>query len=221
MSELLELNSQIQSCQKCPQLITYIEGVAKNKVKRFMDQEYWGKPVPSFGDQNARLFIVGLAPAAHGANRCGRMFTGDSSGDWLFKALYETGFANQPQSLSANDGMELNDAYVSSVIHCAPPANKPSREEIQNCSSYLSKEIEALKEMKVLLCLGQISFKQVCNVLGLGKHKFGHGVVLSGLKDFSILSSYHPSRQNTQTGRLKWAEWLSVFELAKAMIKKH
>lgn len=207
-----DINHQIIQCSKCPRLIEYIDIVAKNKVKRFRQENYWGKPVPGFGDHDAELMIVGLAPAAHGANRTGRMFTGDSSGDWLYKALYETGFANQPESVAIDDGLRLKNAYIVALAHCAPPQNKPAREEILNCREYLMKHIEAMKEVKVYLALGQLAFTNLCQIFQLKGLKFGHD------KDFPlnnaqrIITSYHPSRQNTQTGRLLWQDWIAVFE---------
>jgi len=193
--------------------------VAVNKVKRFRDQDYWGLPVPGFGDNNARLLIIGLAPAAHGANRTGRMFTGDSSGDWLSRAMFETGFANQPTSISKDDGLVLKDAYITAIARCAPPKNKPTSQEIQNCSVYLKQEIKILKNVKVVLCLGAIAFNTYLGINSMEKLKFSHGAIYKINDNKVLMASYHPSRQNTQTGRLKWEEWIKVFETAKKIIQ--
>lgn len=229
--------------------------VARTKVRRFKDWDYWGKPVPGFGDPDAWLLIIGLAPAAHGANRTGRMFTGDDSGNWLYRALYETGFANQPTSTSVDDGLRLTGCYITATCRCAPPQNKVTPAEIRNCSSYLVEELRILKNIKVILCLGRVAFDSFCRLNGLKGMEFAHGRTSqlplqpsdlpdgkAGLPDrqagslkgephppgnrevFSplgaggkrgeirtLIASYHPSRQNTQTGKLKWSEWLSVF----------
>ncbi len=222
-----KLREEIISCRRCPRLISYIEEVGRRKVRRFKDQYYWSKPLPGFGDTNARLLIVGLAPAAHGGNRTGRMFTGDSSAQWLAKALYETGFANKPYSVSKDDGLTLDGVYITAVVRCAPPQNRPVAEEIKNCRPYLIRELSLLKNLKVILCLGHIAFNGTLKALqelfpsasskGL---KFKHGKVykIEGLP-YTLLASYHPSKQNTQTGRLKWEEWISVFKKAKELLK--
>ena len=212
MSNQLDLiNSEIVDCQRCDRLAPYIRKVAVDKVRRHAGFEYWGRPVPGFGDPNPKVLCVGLAPAAHGANRTGRMFTGDSSGDWLFKALYESGFANQPNSDYQGDGLELRDMYIGSVIHCAPPQNKPLASEIEHCGRFLEKELKAFKELKVILTLGGISFNLICKKLGTGKLMFGHHKKHELSNGVTLISSYHPSRQNTNTGRLKPAT--SVFHL--------
>ncbi|HXH20127.1 MAG TPA: uracil-DNA glycosylase [Chitinophagales bacterium] len=210
-AQLAALAKQIVNCRRCPRLVEFRREVAEKKVKRFNDWRYWGKPVPGFGDPNAEVLIIGLAPAAHGANRTGRMFTGDSSGDWLYRALYETGFANQPASFSRDDGLVLKKVFVTAVCRCAPPGNKPLPSEMENCSDYLEKEIELLPNVKVVLCLGQIAFSRYCRLHSLKRLEFSHGKKFR-LRDGKILlSSYHPSRQNTNTGRLKWNDWLKVF----------
>ncbi|GIV32905.1 MAG: uracil-DNA glycosylase [Chitinophagales bacterium] len=221
MSQLLvSLSQKIITCRKCPRLVTYREEVARTKVRRFLQQSYWGKAVPGFGDDQASLFIIGLAPAAHGANRTGRMFTGDASGDWLYRALYETGFANQPQSVAADDGMTLQDAYISAVVRCAPPGNKPLPSEIENCSTYLQQELLLLGKAKIFLCLGHIAFRQFCRISRLQGLQFGHGLRYPLHKGKWLFCSYHPSRQNTQTGRLTWEAWIAVFKEVRATLQK-
>jgi uracil-DNA glycosylase len=213
-----KLAKEIAACTKCPRLTVYTRGIAEKKVRRFNDWTYWGKPVPGFGDANAELLIIGLAPAAHGANRTGRMFTGDSSGDWLYRALYETGFANQPNSASKDDGLQLTNVFISAVARCAPPDNKPLPEEIANCSPYLEKEIELLHNVKVILCLGHISFNHYCKLHGLKGLDFAHGKKHKLNNGITLVTSYHPSKQNTQTGRLKWEDWLRVFSEIRTML---
>jgi uracil-DNA glycosylase family 4 len=194
----------------------YIREIAKNKVKRFQDQSYWGKPLSGFGDINAKLLIVGLAPAAHGGNRTGRMFTGDSSGDWLAKALYKNGFSSKPISEAKNDGLVLNNVYITAAIRCAPPQNKPTREEMQNCFDYLQQEFKILKNVTVILCLGKIAYDTTCKLVQIKPEKFGHNKLFEHDR-IKILTSYHPSKQNTQTGRLTWKQWFEVFQKAKYM----
>ena len=195
----------------------YRNKIAKEKVKRFKDQKYWGRPLTGFGDPRAQLLILGLAPAAHGGNRTGRMFTGDSSGDWLAKVLYDFGFANKPASISIDDGFRLNNAYITASVRCAPPQNKPTKDELANCSDYLKIELEILRDVKVIICLGKIAFDSCCKLLGIKGAKFSHAKSFSH-KEFKIISSYHPSRQNTQTGRLKWDQWSKVFFKAKRVL---
>ena len=220
MKELERLREEIISCQRCPRLSEYIREVARKKVRRFANEDYWGRPLPGFGDPGAELLIVGLAPAAHGGNRTGRMFTGDSSGNWLARALYETGFANKPESVSRNDGLELRNAYITAVVRCAPPENKPTKEEMENCNSFLVRELEILRDVKVILCLGSIALKGTLMALKrlyptaqLKGIKFGHNLLYrsQGLP-YTLITSYHPSKQNTQTGRLRWEDWIRVFE---------
>ncbi|MGI0073034.1 MAG: uracil-DNA glycosylase [Nitrosotalea sp.] len=211
------LNYKIVSCEKCPRLVLYRNKIAKEKVKRFKDQIYWGKPLTGFGDSNAQLLIVGLAPAAHGGNRTGRMFTGDSSGDWLAKVLYDFGFANKPTSTTVDDGLELNNAYITAALRCVPPENKPAKNELTNCSDYLKLEFEILKNVNVIICLGKIAFDSCCKLLGIKGIKFSHAKFFSH-NEFKILCSYHPSRQNTQTGKLKWNQWAKVFSKAKRIL---
>lgn len=212
------LNRKITECTKCPRLSQYVRDVARKKVRRFMDEKYYGKPLTGFGDVNARLLIVGLAPAAHGGNRTGRMFTGDSSGDWLAKVMHRYGFASIPTSQDTNDGLILRDAYVTAAVRCAPPQNKPTREEMENCFGYLQEELKILGNVSVILCLGRIAYDTTCRLLGIRPEKFGHGKVFRHER-YKILTSYHPSRQNTQTGRLSWKEWSAVFAKAKRLAR--
>ena len=216
MEGIKSLNGRITRCTKCPRLASYIREVAKNKVRRFADCEYYGKPLPGFGDVNARLLIVGLAPAAHGGNRTGRMFTGDSSGDWLARAMHGAGFATQPASQAADDGLVLCNAYVTAAVRCAPPQNKPTREEMGNCFGFLEQELRILQNVQVILCLGMIAYKSVCRLLDARPEKFGHNRVFS-YSGYDVVTSYHPSRQNTQTGRLTWQQWQAVFTRARRM----
>ena len=210
MYTLDKLHARIITCQKCPRLVKYVRNVAKVKVKRYRDWEYWSKPLPGFGDPDARLLIIGLAPAAHGGNRTGRMFTGDSSGDWLVRALYENGFANQVSSERKDDGLELKGVYITAILRCAPPENKPTREEIDSCACYLVEELKILKNVNVILALGTLAFNTYTSMHNIRGLKFTHGVFYN-LGDITLVVSYHPSRQNTQTGKLKWEEWISVF----------
>lgn len=212
------LNKKITKCRKCPRLVEYISQVSTKKTKRFSSEQYWGKPLPSFGDINARLLIVGLAPAAHGGNRTGRMFTGDSSGDWLAKALYEFGFANKPTSLNIQDGYRLIDTYITASLHCAPPQNKPLKEELENCSVYLKEELSIMNNVKVIICLGKIAFDSCLKILKIRGFKFSHGNIIR-YENKTIISSYHPSKQNTQTGRLKWNKWSEIFSQAKEILE--
>jgi len=224
---LEDLNRNIVSCERCGRLSTYIREVALRKVRRYKNWSYWGRPLPGFGDPEAELLIVGLAPAAHGANRTGRMFTGDSSGNWLARALYETGFASMPESRHREDGFALKSAYISSVVRCAPPENRPTRDEIANCLPYLLRELELLKKLRVILCLGEVAFRGTLSVLkrkfpevNFRGMRFGHGrrFTPEGLP-YILYSSYHPSRQNTQTGRLRWEDWISVFRTIRAELE--
>ena len=173
-----------------------------------------------FGDTNAELLLIGLAPAAHGGNRTGRMFTGDSSGDWLARVLHSYDFSTKPTSTSKDDGFVLKNAYITATVRCAPPDNKPLREEIYNCSSFLEKELAILKNVKVIICLGRIAFDACCKLLDINGVKFSHGRTFTH-GHFMIITSYHPSRQNTQTGRLSWEQWSDVFAIAKKYVSKN
>lgn len=219
MSKTIQsLNKKITNCKKCPRLSVYIRDVAKNKVKRFKDEKYYGRPLSGFGDVNAKLLIVGLAPAAHGGNRTGRMFTGDSSGDWLAKAMHKHGFASIPTSQYSNDGLTLHNAYITAAVRCAPPQNKPTRQEMDTCFEYLKQEKEILKNITVILCLGKIAYDATCKLYKVKPEKFGHNK-LSSYDKFKNLTSYHPSKQNTQTKRLTWSQWSAVFAKAKNLTK--
>ena len=219
-TEFQILHAEIVSCRKCERLRLYCADVAREKRRAYREWEYWGQPVPSFGDPQARLLILGLAPAAHGANRTGRMFTGDRSGDYLFRALHASGFASQPGSAARGDGLNLTDAYITASAHCAPPDNKPLPEELRACRVYLERELEILKRVQVVVVLGKLAFDIYLSVLrdrGAIKSRsaflFGHDVAhpLSPL----LISSYHPSQQNTSTGRLTDQMLLDVFLRAR------
>ncbi len=214
MNSIKKINHDIINCKKCPRLSKYIREIAKNKVKRFQKEAYWGKPLPGFGDIKAKLLIIGLAPAAHGGNRTGRMFTGDSSGDWLARVLFQHDFANKPSSEKVGDGFYLKNTYITAAVRCAPPQNKPTREEFENCLPYLENELGLLTNVKVIVCLGRIAFDSCCKLLEIKKERFSHGGIIKH-KNFVIISSYHPSRQNTNTGRLSWKQWNSIFQKAK------
>ena len=211
------INHKVVGCTRCPRLSQYIKQIGQEKVKRFISEEYWARPLPSWGDPNARLLIVGLAPAAHGGNRTGRMFTGDGSGDWLARAMYQSGFANMPTSRSKDDGLVLKDAYITAAIRCAPPDNKPLTIELMNCSQYLVSELQILKNIKVILMLGKIGFDAYCRAAGLRKIRFSHGASYE-INGKMLLASYHPSRQNTNTGKLTWQMWLDIFKKARSIL---
>ena len=216
---LHRLNKEIVQCKLCPRLTKYIGEVGKTKTKKYLDQSYWARPVPAFGDPKAKLFVIGLAPAANGGNRTGRIFTGDSSGDWLVKALFETGFANKHTSISKDDGLVLKGAYLTAAIRCAPPQNKPNPSEISNCLQYLISEIKVLSEtIKVVIALGKIAFDAYCNVCHIKNLKFGHNKIYPLYNNKTLISSYHPSRRNTNTGTLTWPMWINIFETARWII---
>lgn len=224
MHPLAVLQSEVVSCTACPRLRAHCEQVAVARRRAYREWEYWGKPVPSFGDPNARLLIIGLAPAAHGANRTGRMFTGDRSGDFLFRALHHTGFATQADSRSRDDGLKLTGAYITAAVRCAPPDNKPSREEIAACRPYLEREMETLDRVRVVVALGKLAFDVYLSILK------DHGVIASRtpyafghnrLHQLSpaLLASYHPSQQNTSTGKLTQSMLRLVFARARRIIE--
>jgi uracil-DNA glycosylase family 4 len=222
--ELKRLQDIVIRCRKCPRLVAYLKEVSKHKPKRYRDWDYWGKPLPSFGDPNARLLIVGLAPAANGGNRTGRMFTGDRSGEWLFGALHQFGFANQPNSVRRDDDFALNDCYITATIRCAPPDNKPLPEEIENCRPYFLKELDLLKNVKILIPLGQIAFSQTLKSLRLRGVEipalaFGHGKVYPLPSGQTIVTTYHPSQQNTQTGKLTREMFHRIFKIVRKKMK--
>ena len=182
------------------------------------NEDYWARPLPSWGDPNAGLLIVGLAPAAHGGNRTGRMFTGDSSGDWLMRAMHKTGFASLPTSISRSDGLVLMNAYITAAVRCAPPQNKPTATELFNCSQYLRAELQILGNVRVVVALGRIGFEAYCKAEQV-KEQFGHGRQYDLPNGRTLIASYHPSRQNTNTGRLTWAMWLDIFRRAQLKLK--
>ncbi|MDI3269863.1 MAG: uracil-DNA glycosylase [Bacillota bacterium] len=220
------LEETIIGCRLCPRLVAYREEVAQKKVRRFQDWEYWGKPLPGFGDPNARLWILGLAPAAHGGLRTGRMFTGDASGDFLFSALHEMGWASQPESRERGDGLTLTDVYISASARCAPPKNKPLPQELKNCRPYLHTEEGLLGRAKAVLCLGRIAFdsyRQLRKERGLSDPNmaFSHGAIQRLEDGIPYLAlSYHPSQQNTQTGRLTREMFLSVLKDIKTILEE-
>ncbi len=222
------LQNEIVGCRQCSRLSNYIGGIAQVKRRAYRDWEYWGKPVPSFGDPQARVLILGLAPGAHGSNRTGRMFTGDRSGDILYSVLYKTGFASQPTSGSRDDGLVLRDAYITAAAHCAPPGNKPSPEELRNCRPYFERELELLTNLKVLVALGKIAFDTYLDVLksrGVIRSRapfvFGHDCQFTTAPGQPILiSSYHPSQQNTSTGKLNEKMLMDVFRRARRLAEK-
>ena len=211
------INHKVIDCTCCPRLSQYIKQIGQEKVRRFISEEYWARPLPSWGDPNARLLIVGLAPAAHGGNRTGRMFTGDGSGDWLARAMYESGFANMPTSRSKDDGLVLKDVYITAAIRCAPPDNKPLTIELMNCSQYLVSELQILKNIKVILMLGKVGFDAYCRASGLRKLRFSHGASYE-INGKMLLASYHPSRQNTNTGKLTWQMWFDILKKARSIL---
>lgn len=219
------LNQEIVNCLRCPRLNRYTREVAEVKRKAYLDQEYWGKPVPSFGDPSARLLILGLAPGAHGANRTGRMFTGDRSGEFLYRSLYRAGFASQPESTHANDTLKLRDAWITAAAHCAPPDNKPLPEELRTCRDYFERELELLTRVRVVVVLGKIAMDTYLGVLKrqgevarLADYRFGHDVLYADLRPM-LLCSYHPSQQNTSTGKLTQAMLDELFLHARELIR--
>ena len=223
--ELRKLQNIVIRCQKCPRLVAYLQEVSQHKPKRYRDWDYWSSPLPSFGDPNARVLIVGLAPAANGGNRTGRMFTGDRSGEWLFRALYQFGFANQPNSTRRDDGFSLSDAYITATIRCAPPKNKLLPEETGNCRPYFLKELDLLKNVKILIPLGQIAFTQILKSLRLKgldipPLAFGHGRVYPLPNGQTLITTYHPSQQNTQTGKLTQSMFHRVFKIVRDTLEK-
>jgi len=228
LRQLKQLREEVVACRRCPRLVIYREQVAREKRRAYRNETYWGRPVPGFGDPFGRILIVGLAPAAHGANRTGRMFTGDSSGRFLTRHLYEVGLANQPDSVHRWDSLELRDAYLTAVVRCAPPANRPTRQEIQNCLPFLSRELDLLPNLRVILTLGQIAHRGVLQILKergiirrFADYPFRHHAVyrLQGAPAEWLVASYHPSRQNTQTGRLTPDMFRAVLETVVRLAK--
>ncbi len=221
------VNRAVVACERCPRLRAYCRRVAREKKREFRDWDYWGRPVPAFGDARARLLVVGLAPAAHGANRTGRMFTGDSSGNWLYEALHRFGFASQPVARSRDDGLRLRDCYITAAARCAPPANKPSRTELERCRPYLAAELRLLGRVRVVLVLGLVAHDAWLKAAGWWEKlpggerpRFAHGTLTRLPDGTALLASYHPSRQNTNTRRLTRAMWHGVFRRVRALVDR-
>jgi uracil-DNA glycosylase len=218
--ELAALERRITGCFKCPRLVAWREQVAREKRASFAGEEYWGRPVPGFGDPAAKVYVLGLAPAAHGGNRTGRVFTGDRSGDWLFASMYRTGFASQPQSLARGDGLELYGAWVAAAVRCAPPANKPLPAERDECLPYAAEELRLLTGVQVIVCLGAFGWDAACRLLGLRpKPRFGHGAEHPLPDGRTLLGTYHPSQQNTFTGKLTEPMIDAVFARARQLVQ--
>jgi len=237
--ELESLNEEIINCHQCPRLVEWRESVARLKRKAYADWEYWGKPVPGFGDARARILVLGLAPGAHGSNRTGRQFTGDGSGDFLFPALHRVGFASLPRAYSRNDGLTLQDVYITATVRCAPPGNKPEVDELHNCQPYLVRELNILKP-RVIVCLGRVAFDRILRIFSVrdSSYKFGHGSLYrldaqneqppskeskALIADYRtsrpwLLCSYHPSRQNTSTGKLNAEMFDEIWQKARALM---
>ena len=216
---LTVLNREVVNCTRCPRLVAYREQVAREKRRAYRDCEYWGKPVPGFGDPEARVLILGLAPGAHGSNRTGRPFTGDASGKFMYPVLYETGFANQPTATSRDDGLQLKDLYITASVRCVPPDNKPLPQELAECSQFLDREIAGLEKVKVVVALGKIGFDAYLNYLkrrkllvNRGAYLFKHGASYRLPDGKVLLGSYHPSNQNTQTGKLTREMFVAIFK---------
>ena len=225
MQSLTQLNKQIVHCTACPRLVSYREAISKEKRRQYRDWIYWGKPIPGFGDPNARLYILGLAPAAHGGNRTGRIFTGDRSGDWLYEALHRFEFANQALSQHKDDGLALSDCYIGAAVRCAPPGNKPLPEEFDACRPYVRKELRLLRNVRAVVALGKIAFDhylKACREEGYDLPsplpRFSHRTVYRLPWSVTLIGSYHPSQQNTSTGKLTQPMLASVFQRAKEII---
>jgi len=222
------INERVVKCTRCPELRTYCAQVAVEKKKAYLDWTYWGRPVPSFGDDAAQVMIVGLAPGAHGSNRTGRMFTGDASGDFLYPALHRAGFASQSTAVGREDGMQVHNLLITAAARCAPPHNKPTPQELRNCFPYLVEEFDALKDLRVIVAFGSIAFKATLDLLAdrgftlePRRPNFGHGVEATanrGKRKLDIISSYHPSRQNTNTGKLTQPMFEAIFKRANALL---
>ena len=226
MGPLEKIERRVIACERCPRLREYCAEMAREKRRAFRDQTYWGRPVPAFGDPRARLLVVGLAPAAHGGNRTGRMFTGDSSGDWVHEALHRFGFANQPISTGRGDGLALVDCLINAAARCAPPDNKPTRQELDNCRPYLIAELQQMPQVRVVVALGGIAHEAWLRASGFWdrlapreRPAFRHGAESPLAGGPILLSSYHPSRQNTNTGRLTRPMWHAIFRRAKELLE--
>jgi len=224
---LTELNAEVVTCVRCPRLVEYREKIAREKRRAYRDCQYWGKPVPGFGDLNARVLILGLAPGAHGSNRTGRPFTGDASGNFMYPVLHETGFASQPTAVCLDDSLKLKDLFITAAARCAPPDNKPLPDELANCSEYLDRELAGLKSLKVIVALGKIAFDAYLNHLkrhGLLKSRgnfiFQHGATYRMPDGRVLLATYHPSNQNTQTGKLTRPMFVRIFKKAAELARE-
>lgn len=222
MTPLARLEADVVDCRACPRLVAWREQVAAEKRASFRDETYWGRPVPGFGDPAAHIVVVGLAPAAHGANRTGRVFTGDRSGDWLFRAMFRAGLANQPTSVSIDDGLRLTDAWVTATVKCAPPDNRPLPSERDNCAPFLRRELDALTNTSVIVCLGAFGYEAITRHFGIRpRPKFGHGVEIDVTawvgRPTTVLCSFHPSQQNTFTKRLTEPMLDAIFTRAAAL----
>ena len=224
VTSLDELNSRIVSCERCPRLREHCLQIAKVRRRQYSSWEYWGRPVPSFGDPRARVLLLGLAPGAHGSNRTGRPFTGDGSGNFLYPVLHEAGFASQPNALNRDDGMQLTDLWITAVARCAPPGNKPTPEELRNCAPWLDEEIGLLTRLRVVVCLGKIAFDGLLawahrtgQIKSRAGYTFGHGAEYSLPGGLAVLASYHPSLQNTNTGKLTRPMFLEIFRRARGL----
>ena len=223
-SWLVQLNREVITCTHCPRLVEYRQRIAREKRRAYVDWDYWGKPVPGFGDPDARVLVLGLAPGAHGSNRTGRPFTGDASGKFMYPILYEAGFSNQPKATDREDGLQLKDLYITAAVRCAPPDNKPLPEELANCAPYLDREMDGLKRVRVVVALGRIGFEAYLNYLkrrGLmqskNSYQFKHGASYKMPDGKILLASYHPSNQNTQTGKLTRPMFAKIFEEAQRL----
>lgn len=217
---LRAVQDEVVACRACPRLVAWREQVAVEKRAAYRDEEYWGRPVPAWGDADARVLVVGLAPAAHGANRTGRMFTGDRSGDWLYRAMHRAGLASSPVGTHRDDGLTLTGAWISAVVRCAPPANKPLPEERDACVAYLERELDLLTTARVIVCLGSFAYENVAGLVGLRpRPRFGHGVEVPLPAGRTILCSFHPSQQNTFTGRLTRPMFAAVFRKARRALE--
>jgi uracil-DNA glycosylase family 4 len=215
VDSLLHVRDDVVACRRCPRLVAWREQVALEKRAAYRDEEYWGRPIPGFGDPAARILVLGLAPAAHGGNRTGRVFTGDRSGDWLFRALHRAGLANHPTSVSVDDGLALTNTYITAVVKCAPPDNKPLPDERERCHRFLARELELLTELRLVVCLGAYAYGAACAEFGVRpRPKFGHGVEVVAPNGLRVLCSFHPSQQNTFTGKLTEEMLDAVFRKA-------
>lgn len=220
VDSLAQLETDVCDCRQCPRLVAWREQVAVDKRASYRDEAYWGRGVPGFGDPAAKVMVLGLAPAAHGANRTGRVFTGDRSGDWLYRAMHRAGFANQPTSVSRDDGLRLTGAWVAAAVKCAPPDNKPLPAERDMCRPFLRRELALLAQVSVVVCLGGFAYEAACGEFGVRpRPKFGHGVEVAAAGGLLLLCSYHPSQQNTFTGRLTEPMLDAVFARAAALTR--